>query len=179
MRKTFLVISAASLTIGQPVLADDAETEATPPQVYKQLMDCRAITADAERLACYDRRAEAFETATRTKEVVISDKAALKKARRGLFGFATPLAKLMGFGGNEDSDEEQVKEIETSVTAAGRNASGWRLDLADGSTWEQNDTRDFVLSPKPGNAVKITRGALGTYFVSVKGQRALKMRRVK
>lgn len=169
-----------SLAISQPAFArEDRPEPPAPPEVYQHLMDCRSIAENLARLACYDRQAEALDVATRNRDVVISDKKALKEARRGLFGFAAPIGKLMGFGGDEGSDEDAIKEIETSVTAASRNQSGWRLDLADGSTWEQNDTRDFVLSPKTGNPVKITRGTLGTYFVSVKSQRAIKMRRVK
>ncbi|GFM29935.1 hypothetical protein [Novosphingobium sp. PY1] len=178
MRKTFLITLTAVLTISQSATAKDDEAPA-PPEVYQQLMGCRSIAEATDRLACYDRQTEVLDTATRSKEVVIADKKALKEARRGLFGFTAPIGRLMGFGGNEDDDAEAVKEIETSVSDVRHSRAGWRLDLADGSTWEQNDTRDFVLSPKVGNPVRIGRGALGTYFVSVNGQRAIKMRRVK
>jgi hypothetical protein len=180
VRTTLLISLATSLAAYQPALAQDGALEASdPPEVYRQLMDCRAIADDAQRLACYDRRTQALDVAARSRDVIISDKNALKEVRRGLFGFAAPIGKLMGFGGDGTADEEEVKEIETTVLDATRIRAGWRLYLADGSTWEQNDTRDFVLSPKVGNPVRISRGALGTYFVSVKGQRAIRMRRVK
>lgn len=170
------MLLAATLT-ASPALSKDSQTEAPPPEIFQQLIDCRAIADSTERLTCYDRQTAALEEATRKREIVISDKNAVKAARRGLFGFTAPIGRLMGFGGDED-EAEQIKEIESTVTSARHTANGWRIELEDGSTWEQNDTRDFALSPKAGNPVKITRGVLGTYFVSVKGQRAVKMRRI-
>lgn len=178
MHKGYLVALTAAVLVSQPALAKGDKTDAPPPpEVYRQLMDCRAVADAGERLACYDRQTAVLEEATRKREVVISDKNAVKAARRGLFGFTAPIGKLMGFGGDDD-EAEQIKEVESTVTGARRTGNGWRLELADGSTWEQNDTRDFVLSPKNGNAVRITRGVLGTYFVAVQGQHAIKMRRV-
>lgn len=173
-----LLAATATSTLTPPgAMAKDGPAASPPPELYRQLIDCRALADAGERLACYDRQTAALEEATRKREIVISDQNAVKAARRGLFGFTAPVGRLMGFGGDDD-EAEQITEIESTVASARRTADGWRLELEDGSTWEQNDTRDFVLSPKPGNPVKITRGALGTYFVSVKGQRGVKMRRV-
>ncbi|SFG14668.1 hypothetical protein SAMN05518801_10891 [Novosphingobium sp. CF614] len=181
MGKSYVAaLTAAALVSGVsgPALAgDDKANTPPPPELYQQLMACRAVTDAGERLACYDRQIAAFSEAASKHEIVISDKNAVKAARRGLFGFAAPIGKLMGFGGEDDRAEE-IEQIETTVAGVRRSAAGWRLELEDGSTWEQNDTRDFVLSPKIGNAVRISRGALGTYLVSVQGQRAVKMRRI-
>jgi len=170
----FLIASAAAL----PAAAQESADANTPPEAYRRLMECRALTDPARRLSCFDDSAAALEGATQRREIVISDKRALKQAKRGLFGFSAPVGRLMGFGGDSD-DADQVAEVASTVLQARRAKDGWRLDLGDGSTWEQNDTRDFVLSPKSGDPVRITRGALGTYFLSVKSQRALRMRRVK
>ncbi|WP_165912149.1 hypothetical protein [Novosphingobium sp. PhB165] len=157
--------------------AKKAEETPPPPELFQHLLDCRTITDGPARLTCFDRQSAALDDAMRKKEIVVADKQAVQRAKRGLFGFAAPVAKLMGFGGSED-DANEIKEVSTTVESARHNANGWVVTLADGSTWEQNDTRDFVLSPKPGNEVRITRGVLGTYFVSVHGQAAVKMRRV-
>jgi hypothetical protein len=179
MRKITLVAVTFSTLIAHTASAQEerADNSAATPELYRQLMACRMISPAEERLTCFDRQAAALDQATSRKDIVIADKEAMQAARRGLFGFAAPIAKLMGFGGNQDEADE-IKEIETTVTSVGRTANGWRLDFEDGSTWEQNDTRDFVLSPKVGNEARITRGALGTYLVSVRGQRSIKMRRV-
>ncbi|WP_395331649.1 hypothetical protein WBP06_02820 [Novosphingobium sp. BL-8H] len=169
-----------TLALLSPLPASAAKkAEETPPQpeLFQQLMDCRAVTDSTQRLSCFDRQAAALDEATRKKEIVVADKQAVQRAKRGLFGFGAPVAKLMGFGGS-DEDKGEIKEVTTTVQSARHNANGWVITFADGSTWEQNDLNDFVLSPKPGNDARITRGALGTYFVSVRGQTALKMRRV-
>ncbi|GFE72564.1 hypothetical protein NTCA1_02130 [Novosphingobium sp. TCA1] len=155
---------------------DDAKQE--PPAAFRQVVACRNVQDSAARLACYDQQVAALEQAATKREIVIADKKAVETAQRGLFGFATPVAKLMGFGGNDEAATE-LKEITTKVSGVSRSGSGWLLDFADGSTWEQNDTRDFVLSPKVGNDATISRGILGTFTVSVRGQRPIKMRRVK
>ncbi|MCT2399675.1 hypothetical protein [Novosphingobium mangrovi (ex Huang et al. 2023)] len=175
MYKGFLAALTAALLVSQPSFAKDDSR----PDLYRKLMDCRAMSNPDERLACYDEQTAALDEATQKREIVISDKKAIDTARRGLFGFAAPIGKLMGFGGNDDEDDsDEIKEIETSVSSVRRSGSGWLLKLEDGSTWEQNDTRDFVLSPKVGNTVRIKRGVLGTYLVSVQGQRSIKMRRI-
>ncbi|WP_067732888.1 hypothetical protein [Novosphingobium naphthalenivorans] len=176
MSKKFLLTLATVVIIPQSALAKD-DDKAPPPALYSQLMDCRTIADPTARLACYDAKTAALDEATRKNEVVITDKEAVKRARRGLFGFTAPIGKLMGFGG-DDEDENRIDEIESTIESARRTPGGWHIKLADGSVWEQNDTRSFILSPKPGNAVKVKRGSLGTFRVSVAGQPSVKMRRV-
>lgn len=167
------------MLVCQPSFAADRQNpSADQPAPYRQLLACRDLSDAAARLACYDRQVADLDQATQKNEIVIADKKAVETAKRGLFGFATPVAKLMGFGGNDDAAEE-LKEVSTTVTAVRHGKSGWILEFEDGSTWEQNDTRDFVLSPKIGNTAEIARGALGTFTVSVHNQRPIKMRRVR
>lgn len=176
MHKVSFFVLGVSALVSHSVMAKD-ELNIPPPGVYQELMQCRSIADEQTRLACFDRQSAALENATRNHEILISDKETVQAARRGLFGFAAPIGRLMGFGANDD-DKNEIKEIQTSVKGVRRTSNGWRLEFADGSTWEQNDTRDFALSPKIGNDARITRGALGTFLVSVRGQRSIKMRRV-
>lgn len=179
MQRTIVLISAVVLVVlgAAPITARDRAAVSTAPKQIGELMACRAITEGQARLACFDRQVAELDRATQSREVVIADREAVQSAKRGLFGFAAPVGRLLGFGGNDG--EAELKEIQGKVAQVGRTRGGEvRLTLNDGGVWEQNDTRSFVLSPKPGNAVKITRGALGSFFVSVQGQRAIKMRRV-
>ena len=179
MNKAYLLAAAILALCSQSMAAADPREEAKDrPEPYRQLVACRELQEAQARLACYDRQVAALEQATSRHEIVIADKKAVDTAKRGLFGFAAPVAKLMGFGGSDAAGDE-LKAIETTVTGVRRAAPGWVIDFEDGSTWEQNDTRDFVLSPKIGNEAKIERGLLGTFTVSVRGQRPIKMRRVK
>lgn len=170
------VVALSLLGAGGVSARDRSESPAAPKQIH-DLMACRMIVDGQARLTCFDRQVAELDRATQSREVVIADREAVQTAKRGLFGFAAPVGKLLGFGGNDGEDE--LKEIVGTVSQVGRTRDGeLRLTLDDGGVWEQNDTRSFVLSPKVGNAVKITRGALGSFFVSVQGQRSMKMRRV-
>ena len=104
----------------------------------------------------------------------------MRKTRRGLFGFTAPIGRLLGLGGDKDEAErEAIDKLETKVARVGRTADGgWRLTFDEAGTWDQIDTRGWVMSPKVGQVAVISRGALGSYVVSVDGQRAIKMRRV-
>lgn len=177
LSKAHMSAAAVLLLISQTALAAE-KSDAKQPETFRQVVACRTIPDAMARLTCYDQQVAALEQAASRREIVIADKQAVETAQRGLFGFATPVAKLMGFGGNDDAATE-LKEISTKVGGVRKTGAGWLLDFEDGSTWEQNDTRDFVLSPKVGNEALISRGALGTFTVSVKGQRPIKMRRVK
>lgn len=179
MKKANLSVATMLLLMSQTALAADAKsTSQDQPLAFQQLVACLGIQEPTSRLACYDEQVAAFKQATSKREIVIADKKAVEAAQRGLFGFATPVARLLGFGGNDEAAQE-LDKITTTVTGVNRNASGWLLEFENGSTWEQNDTRDFVLSPKLGNEAEITRGLLGTFTVSVRGQRPIKMRRIK
>jgi len=177
MGKDVMALLAAPLLFLAPCSSHARDAQApVPPKEYRELMACRDIGDASARLACFDRGATQLDAATRSREVVITDRATVTSARRGLFGFTAPVGRLLGFGSN---DEDEMKEVESKVTRVGHTGDGgWRLVLEDGSIWEQTDTRSFVLSPKIGNGVKITRGALGSFFMAVQGQRGIKMRRV-
>lgn len=179
MKKAHLSVAAMLLLMPQAALAaDEKSTNQDQPVAFQTLVACLGIKEPIARLACYDEQVAAFEQATTKREIVIADKKAVEVAQRGLFGFSTPVARLLGFGGNDEAAQE-IDKITTTVSGVIRNTSGWLLEFENGSTWEQNDTRDFVLSPKLGNEAEITRGLLGTFTVSVRGQRPIKMRRIK
>ncbi len=174
----FALALVAGLVPGSGANAADGPSKKEQPRIFKQLLDCRALSDATQRLACYDQQVAALDKAAQDKDVVIAERQDVEKARRGLFGFAAPVGTLLGFGGN-DGESDEIKEVTTSVTSARRVPAGWLVTFEDGSSWEQHDTRSFVLSPKPGNPARIKRGALGTYLVSVNGQPSIQMRRIK
>lgn len=177
---TPIVFAAAALGIAAPAAAEDARP--AEPELYQKMVACKDIAEPAERLACYDRQVTAFAAATSSREIVIADREEVRKTRRGLFGFAAPIGRLLGLGSDEGKDgagREEIDKLETKVARVGRTADGgWRLTFDEAGTWDQIDTRGWVMSPKIGQVAVISRGALGSYLVSVDGQRAIKMRRV-
>lgn len=153
------------------------EIEGQTPQVVQQLIDCQTIATDAERLKCYDQRVAAMAKAAQSKDLVIADKNEVRTVRRGLFGFTLPVSKLFNLGGHGESDE--VKQVDTTVAKVGHARDGsLKLVFSEGGSWEQTDMRGFALSPRVGDKATITKGAFGSYFVSVAGQPGIKMRRV-
>ena len=146
------------------------------PAVVSGVLACRTIADSTARLACFDDRVKAFEDAKNRRQIVIVDEPEIRTARRGLFGFSLPKLKIFG---NDDAEDE-LKRLETTITDVGHARDGnWLISLAEGGQWLQTDLRVLALSPKLGNKVSITRGALGSYFVSINGQPAIKMSRVK
>ena len=162
------------LVLATPAAAKD-KAPPPAPQAYKDLVACKAIADPAARLACFDAQVGKLEQATAAGEVVVTDRAAVRETRKGLFGFRLPSLGL--FGGGDDMDE--IKEILGTVAAARTFGYGsWRITLEDGSVWEQTDSERLVFDPRKGDKVKIYRAALGTYRMNVDGQRAIRVRRV-
>ncbi len=162
-----VVILAATAALGQTAAPQR-------PALLNDVLACRAITSEAERLACFDRSAAAFEAAEAQGEVTVVDRAQARETRRRLFGLDLGGAAL--FGGLRE--EAPVSAIETTLTAArpsGREQ--WTFQLADGSTWRQVDTEPLNRRPTPGLPVRIRQAALGSYMLSLDGARSVRVRR--
>ena len=165
-----VLLTPAAASAGKP------GDSTAPPAIYTALLDCRKITDAQQRLACFDAKSEVLATATAQHSIVVTDREELRKTRRNLFGFTIPQSGLLASG---DGQDEEVKKFETTVTSARRSRGGeWIVVLAAGGTWEQTDSRELALAPKANQKVVITRGAMGTFFVSVDGQTPVRMRRI-
>jgi hypothetical protein len=175
--RTSLFLAAAALALSGSSVALAKDRAPPPaPQAYKDLVQCKEVADSAARLACYDERVGKLEQAAASGELVVSDRATVKEAQRGLFGFRLPSLKL--FGGGEDGKDE-IQQIEGVVASARTFGYGsWRITLQDGSVWEQIDDERPVFDPAKGDKVKVYKAALGTYKMNIAGQRALKVRRV-
>ncbi|WP_338467236.1 hypothetical protein RXV95_01380 [Novosphingobium sp. ZN18A2] len=150
------------------------------PQIYKDVVECRAIADAGARLACYDRTVAALQQATDKRDVVIADKADVREARKGLFGFHLPTLKIFGGGKSDGKDEEdEIKQIESTLKSARHGRYGaWTFVLQDGAVWQQTDTKGFAVDPRAGAKIEIKRGAFGSYMASINGQPAVKVKRI-
>ena len=165
-----LVLLACASAV--PAAAKDKEAPVAPAQI-RELYACRDISDPTARLACFDREVGDLSSADQAREITFTDRETAKKARRGLFGFSFP--KLGGiFGG----DEDEIKEIETVIRAVSADRSGkYILVMEDDSVWAQIDTTHLPRQPKTGQKVKIKVASMGSYFASVDGGRAIRMKR--
>lgn len=167
-RLPFMLFAAA---LPAAASAQDEEGLATPP-VFNELIACRSIADDAQRLACYDRQVAAIQTAEENEQIVVVDRAEIRDAERGLFGLRLPQIRLFG------NEEDQLDEIETTITSASGGGTGrpWSFRLADGSLWFQIDSLMLYRDPRPGETVTIERAALGSFRMRVAG-RLIRVRR--
>lgn len=151
-----VVIAAPAAARTQPLAA------APPPQIFQDVLHCRAINDSAERLACFDRSVGALATAQANKELYVADKDAVREARRGLFGFNLPKMRIF----SDDDMEKDVNQIETTVSAVSEGARGYIFTLKDGARWAQTDKK-YMDRPKTGAKIVIKRAALGSYMATV------------
>lgn len=156
-----------------PAAAQTAEASARAP-LLESLLACRGVAGEPERLACFDRAAAAFDTAERAGEVTVVDQQIASQTRTRLFGLNLDSANL--FTGLRQT--APVNAIETALTSARQGRDGaWVFVLADGSTWRQIDQERLTARATPGSTVRIRRGAMGSFLLSVNGSRSVRARR--
>jgi len=160
--------------------ASAADRQAPRAEIFDDLLKCRGLTDDQQRLACFDRQVAAMDSAAQRDEVVVLDKSELTKTRKTLFGFAFP--KLPFLGGDDDKDEareeEGVSHIEAVIGSVRSLGYGkWQITLEDGAQWMTTEAITFR-DPKPGNKIEIKRAAMGSYMGKIEGGRTVRMKRV-
>jgi hypothetical protein len=169
-----MIVTAVAGTAANGQSRQRGNPAAGTPASVQQLLDCRAITDSAARLACYDRQAGVIGQAISTRELVVIDKARANQAKRSLFGFSVP-----NFGGLFGGGEDDVKQIESTIASVGRNADGgFTLKLADGSLWTQVDDSPMGLPPRKGEKVTVKRGLMGAFYVEFAKQPGFKAKRI-
>jgi hypothetical protein len=154
--------------------------------VLEPFARCRAIQPAEARADCFDAAARALEAAIAAKDVTIVNRQDVREARRSLFGFTLPRIGLLGGddrdrGSNnaDDTERDEFKEIQTTITAV-RSVANGRLELriAEGDAlWVTTDPVPFP--PKPGSKVRIRKGAMGNYFIAVEGERSVRGMRLR
>jgi hypothetical protein len=168
---TRLIMLAALLAVPGAGLA--AKPQQKRAAAFDALIACRAIADSAEKFACLDRTSAALEAAANAGELVVFDREQVKETKKTLFGFDVPNLRL--FTGEE---KDEVKSVEGKVGSAYANGNGqWVIRLADGATWQQIDDAVLGRRPREGMDVKISRGVVGSYKMTVAGQPAIKVRR--
>jgi hypothetical protein len=174
-RRPFSAVAAAAAVLA---LAAGAALAADPalPAGIKRLLDCRKVAGDGPRLACYDAAVDELTGQIDKGEVVAVDRAQAREVRRQAFGFRMPSISLFERG---DKPEEIDRLAATVTTAYQRGDGKWVLELDDGAVWNQIDSERLTRSPRKGSKVEIRKASLGTFFINVDGQRAIRAQRVK
>lgn len=112
--RTVLVVgvgcASAVAVMAQPALQGSAVLIAS-------LRACRAITASAERSACYDAKVDALLGALDSGEVRLVDREQIRKTKRQLFGITMPDIDILSGDGK---DEEEISGLFETTIASGR-----------------------------------------------------------
>jgi len=164
-------VAVLGIVVAVPASAQKMPKTATP-KLFEEVVQCRSLQDSAQRLACYDRSVAALETAQKTNELYVADKAAMKEARKGLFGFSLPKMKIFG-----DEDLGNLDELETTITAVSSGQRGLIFTLPDGARWAQTDKK-YIDRPKIGSKIKIQKALLGSYLASINNKPGVRVERL-
>ena len=170
---TKLLLAAAIAFIAGPNLVRAAEP--AEPAVIAALKACRALTADAERLACYDKAAQSVTKAQETGEVIIIDKQSARAARRQAFGLELPTLSILDRG----ADKAETEKLQSVVKSARVDAEQRLVvTLEDGAVWRQIDDTMLGKPPKAGDTIEVRKAAMGSYMMKIGSQPAIRVRRI-
>lgn len=151
-----------------------AGDQQAPPKAVQAAIDCRGLTDDKARLACYDAAVDALGKQLAQGEVVAVDHAQVQQVKRQAFGFALPSLSLFDRSGKP----EEVSEVVLAVESAQRLGDGkWLLRLEGGQVWRQIDSSDFSRDPKPGAKATIKKAMLGSYMMMIGGHSPVRVHR--
>lgn len=174
-----LILAAATITSSASLAAAPVNTLQSKAKAFDEVVACRAIADNAQRLACFDQSVSKLQEAADKRDIMVVDREQIGETRRSLFGFSLPDIGIFG-GGKPDrhgGDAEDLKQITGTVRSARMDGAGqWIVTLEDGAVWHQTDGT-LGIGPKPGTPVIVRRAALGSYFLKVGSQPGVKARR--
>jgi len=137
------------------------------PEVLNRLTACRTVADPAERLACFDQQVAALEAAEAAREIAVVDRQQIRRTRRSLFGLRLPDLGIFGDDDDRDEDGAGVNEINSTIRSAYTGNDGrMNYALEDNSVWVQTEGR-VGRRPRAGEAVRVRRGLLGSFILSV------------
>ena len=174
-RGAVAAVALALTLVSVPANAQDSEAD---NPYLQSLRACQAETDSSARLVCFDRAANEILSAEAAGDLRVVDRDAVRKTRRGLFGFSLP--DLGIFGKGDDEKEEEINEIETTIAAvSGTYGTGYTIRTTEGAVWRISDVPRRLLEPKAGDKLTIKSGALSAYYLRIGDQSGVKGSRVR
>jgi len=167
---------ASTLAAALSLLAAAAMAEKPPTRapVVQSVLDCRKLQDTTQRLACYDKAVDSMAQAEDKGDLVTVDREQRRVIRRQAFGLTLPSLSLFDRG----EKPEEINRITATVKSASQDPyKRWIIVLDDGAVWRQIEDGDVDRPPHHGSAVAIRRAALGSFFMNIDGQIAIRVRR--
>lgn len=183
-RLSQLAFAASALALASA--AASAQSFSGSP-LMDDLLACRSLTSESERLACMDSAAAALDAAIGSRQLSVVERQRAVAAERNTFGtavagtgrifsslFSRGEADLGGEQAYEDgavavrSEDGDIQALRGVPVRAIRTDAFGKLviTLADGQVWRQTDnTRVNAPRDVTGLTVEIERGALTSFFM--------------
>ncbi len=164
------------LVISSPAMSQ-TRSEAPKPagsELFESLTNCRTITDDMQRLACFDSASASLSAAVDSKQVLVIEEQEVKRTKKSLFGFRLPDLSIFGGSGN---DSEEDKTLVTTIKSVGNAGGGrWNIAIPEGAVWQTTETLSLI--PAVGDEVTIQSGMMGGYFLKVRNRRSVRAKRI-
>lgn len=171
-RRTMMVWSWTMLMGMAGTPAVTAQEARPVPTIVQSIEKCRSISNGEARLACFDAAAAGLADAIGSKQVVVVEQKEITKTKRSLFGFRLP---ELGIFGEDGSPENQQLLTTVRQAVLGKNGR-WNITTAESAIWQTTENLKF--QPKPGDELEIKSGALGSFFLKLRGKRAVRAIRI-
>ena len=171
---SFLLFTAAA-GVSAEATAQRATTPTATP--VSRVVECRKLTDPQARLRCYDAAVDNLTAAVSGGSIVVVDREDVRRTRRSLFGFTLP--KLPFFSGDNSQDDtpDEITAVIKSVRTLPNDM--YIIELDSGAVWRTLQEASLQMTPRAGQKIRISSGALGSYRLSVAGRPALRAQRVR
>lgn len=161
-------VFAALIVTAAPNCVFAAAPQAPVAKQVTALQTCRTKADAADRLACYDKAVDDLSAATASRDVIIVERADVRKARKGLFGFTMPrIGFLAGRDGDKEDEADEARFEGKILSARSLSQGGWQFTVEGGAVWMTLETSFSFKMPAPERMVLIERGAMGSYSARV------------
>jgi hypothetical protein len=174
MRRIHGLFGAGMLALALGSLAAAAPPAAERARSVQAVYDCRKITDDTQRLACYDAAVAAMTEAEKTGDLVSLDRSQRQTVRKQAFGFALPSLDFL----NRGESAEALNRDDEVLASASQDAEGkWTFRMQSGAVWRQIDDEFLSRRPHEGSKIEITRAMMGSFMLRVDGQPGVRVHR--
>ncbi len=166
----------ALLALSAPI----AIAQETEPPSTSTVYACAEISADDERLACYDSAVGRLKTAEEAGEITTVSRKDVEEVQRESFGFSIPSLPRLALpklGSSDDADSE-ISEVTFTATKIDKDPYGKLIvTLENGQVWHQTDSASVYVSKRGDKTTTIKRAALGSFMMKIGNSRSFRAKR--
>ncbi len=165
-------LAAAALTAGPTIAA------ATPAaNLAQQVLACHGVSADQQRLQCFDRLAAALAASPPAAAPARSPTVTLPDPRQ-TFGLSSATILAQEF--KRHPKQRSIASITAQIVRLQQAADGRMVyQLSNGQVWEELLDDGYAPPVAVGDRVEISRGWLDSYWMQTPSRRGCKVQRLR